>query len=167
MEYCLSLGSNLGDRLWNLRRAAAMIAALPGVRIIARSCVYLTDPVGVSACHTSRQFLNAVILFEAAQRPRALLERLQGIETALGRCRGPEPNAPRPIDIDIVYAGRMTIADCDLTIPHPRWAQRRFVVQPLARLRPDLVLPGSILPVSAILDGLPVIPRVTLYAAEW
>lgn len=167
MEYCLSLGSNLGDRIRNLRRGAAMLAATPGVRIIARSNIYLTDPVGVPARFDGRQFLNAVVLLETTLQPGELLARLHAIEAALGRRHGRIRNAPRTIDIDIIYAGRMAVATAALTIPHPRWSQRRFVVHPLARVRPDLVLPGAILPVSAILDQLPPIPRVTLYTAEW
>ena len=167
MEYCLSLGSNLGDSLRTLRRAAARLAATPGVRITAHSGVYQSDPVDVPARFANRQFLNAIILLETRLSPPELLARISAIEIGMGRRRGRLRNVPRTIDIDIVYAGRRKIATEVLTIPHPRWQQRRFVVQPLARLRPDLVLPGSDLPVRAILDRLPSIPGVTLYTVEW
>ena len=78
----------------------------------------------------------------------------------MGRVRGMDRNAPRPIDIDILYADDVMIDDDDLTLPHPRWSERRFVVQPLADVRPALCIPGQNRTVAEILAGMPATPTV-------
>ena len=167
MEYGISLGSNLGDRLAHLRRARERVAALPGVRLRASSPVYETEPVDVADVHRDKAYLNAVLIVTAAGGPEALAAALHTIESALGRVRVADRNAPRPIDLDLVYAVGTTRATRDLTLPHPRWHERRFVVQPLADVRPDLVLPGQTATVAAILAALPPTPSATLFAGEW
>jgi 2-amino-4-hydroxy-6-hydroxymethyldihydropteridine diphosphokinase len=165
MEYGLSLGSNLGDRLRQLADAAQSIGALPGARILARSAVYETDPVDVSSEYEDRPFLNAVLIVEAAAEPAAMARHAHDIEARMGRVRQADRNAPRPVDIDLIYADALCVASPDLTLPHPRWAQRRFVVQPLADVRPRLILPGQTLCVARLLASLPSMPRVRPFGA--
>lgn len=129
----LSLGSNSGDRLENLARARDRLAAAD-IRILRASCVYETAPRDVPG---QPWFLNQVIEAESALLPRQLLARLQRIERAMGRKRT-VAKGPRIIDIDIVLFGESVISAPDLEIPHPRMMERRFVLEPLAELAPDL-----------------------------
>jgi 2-amino-4-hydroxy-6-hydroxymethyldihydropteridine diphosphokinase len=167
MEMGLSLGSNLGDRLRNLQTAKAELAAIPGIEILERAPVYETEPVDVAPAHQHRRFLNTVILIETSKSPEELLRFLRIIEQRQGRRRTADRNAPRPIDIDIIFAGQMRRRGGPLTLPHPRWAERRFVVQPLADLRPDLVLPDEPRPVLDVLRALPPVPKAVLFAHDW
>ncbi len=160
MEIALSLGSNQGDRAHNLEEAARRIGAIPGARVVARALVYETEPVDVAPQHAQLQFLNTVIVIETEFDPHELLQRLQAIEKAMGRKRGADRNLPRPIDIDIIYAGEFTCSDHDLKIPHPAWASRRFVVQPLCDVRPDARVPGQTRTVREVLSALPETPGV-------
>jgi 2-amino-4-hydroxy-6-hydroxymethyldihydropteridine diphosphokinase len=119
--------------------------------------------VGVRAEYRDLAFLNAVMVFDCTREPNEVSEIIHTIEADMGRVRGEDRFAPRPIDIDILYAGN-TVSDCeDLLLPHPRWSQRRFVVEPLADVRPDLVLPGSSESVAQILAQLPEEPVVKLF----
>lgn len=167
MEFGISLGSNLGDRLAHLRAARAHVAALPGVRETACSPVYETEPVQVRPEHRDKPYLNAVIIVDAPLEPAALAESLHAIEAAMGRVRSADRNAPRPIDLDVLYAGTLTSAEPSLTLPHPRWAERRFVVQPLADVRPALCLPGRRETVAGLLLSLPPHPDVVLFSRSW
>ncbi len=166
-EAGFSLGSNLGDRLAHLAAARDRLAALPGARLLAQSPAYETEPVDVPAEYRHLPFLNAVVILEGSHDARAWLNDLHAIELALGRQRTADRNAPRTIDIDLLYVGGETIEKQNLTVPHPRWAQRRFVVQPLADVRPSLVLPDSRQTVANILAALPAEPVVTLFARTW
>lgn len=166
-EAALSLGSNLGDRLASLRAARTALAALPQTRLLASSRIFETDPVDVPSTWSDAAFLNAVVVIETKLAADAFSDKMHAIETALGRIRGPEPNAPRTIDIDILYFGDQTSARADLRLPHPEWARRRFVCAPLADVRPDLVLPGQHLPVSAILAALPSYPAAVPARSQW
>lgn len=167
MELGLSLGSNLGDRLGFLQAARDAVSNLPGVRIAAQSPVYETEPVGVKPEYADMAYLNAVVILETA-RPVAEVHRdLARIEEDHGRVRRGDRFAPRTMDIDVLYAGDLVSSSERLTLPHPRWASRRFVVQPLADVRPDLVVPGMTHAVRDWLQQLPVEPRVTLFAREW
>jgi 2-amino-4-hydroxy-6-hydroxymethyldihydropteridine diphosphokinase len=129
----LSLGSNLGDRAANLDRA---IAALPGtgVRMLRRSSLYETEPVDFLA---QPWFLNCVVEAESSLMPRELLHALQGIERAFGS-KKLVARGPRIIDLDILFYGASVIRTEEMEIPHPRMAQRRFVLAPLAELAPGL-----------------------------
>ncbi len=167
MEFGISIGSNLGDRLAHLRAARTRIVALPDMRLTACSPLYETEPVDVGPVYRDQAFLNAVLIVESAQTPEAFAAALHAIEDALGRVRGADRNAPRPIDLDVLYAGDRTSADATLTLPHPRWAERRFVVQPLADVRPDLRLPGVSGTVREILLTLPARPEVLLFTRSW
>ncbi|MDD5704720.1 MAG: 2-amino-4-hydroxy-6-hydroxymethyldihydropteridine diphosphokinase [Kiritimatiellae bacterium] len=167
MEAILSLGSNLGDRRDNLVAACAALAQLPGTRLLASAPIYETDPVDVPAAFRDAAYLNTVIVLETALTPDALSEAAHTIEKRLGRVRGAERNAPRTLDIDLIACGPTVSDRPELRLPHPRALQRRFVVQPLADVRPDLVLPGATHTVREILASLPRVPAVRLAACQW
>lgn len=166
-ECGLSLGSCLGDRLAFLRQARDAIAKLPGTRVLAQSPVYETEPVGMKPEYAHLRFLNAVMIIETDWPPERLRAELSSIEDAAGRDRNDDKYAPRTLDIDLIYYGSEMRPGPSLAIPHPRWAERRFVVQPLADLRPDLILPGSNISVREQLARLPEKPAVCLYAKDW
>ena len=155
IEAGLSLGGNLGDRIANLRGAVARIAVLPATTLLACSPIYETAPVGVKPEYSHLAYLNAVVIIRTALAIRDLSGRLHAIEAAMGRIRTSDRFAPRPIDIDILYAGGHVSDEADLTLPHPRWAARRFVLQPLADVRPGLVFPGTRETVAEVLRRLP------------
>ena len=167
IEIGLSLGSNLGRRLANLKRARCTIAATPGIRVLVSSPAYETEPVDVPPEFRRRRFLNAVVIVASAVPVRGLGARLRAIEEAMGRVRTRQRNAPRVIDIDVIYAGRRRVRAPHLVVPHPHWASRRFVLQPLADVRPDLVIPGASRSVRRVLASLPPAPCATLLRATW
>ena len=167
MEIGLSLGSNLGDRLALLREAGRRIACLQGVRILARSPVYETDPIGARPEYASLRYLNAVLILEYSGDLEALAAALRALETAMGRQRSADRNAPRSLDVDILYAGELRRSDGVLDLPHPRWAERRFVLQPLADVRPHLKLPGARRTVAETLAALSAMGGVERFADAW
>jgi 2-amino-4-hydroxy-6-hydroxymethyldihydropteridine diphosphokinase len=132
----LSLGSNQGDRVSSLERALAALTEA-GVQVVRRSGLYETEPVELE---NQPWFLNCVVEVETELMPLALLRLTQRIERELGRRRegGTKAPAPRPIDIDIVLFGSSVVRLPELTIPHPRMPERRFVLQPLREIAPDL-----------------------------
>lgn len=153
MNFGIALGSNLGDRAENLRRGVELLRErVPGLVVRASAPVYETDPVDCAP--GTQAFLNTVIEVEASLTPRELHAHLQAIEQALGRPVAREKNSPRSLDLDLLYAGDLISDDPALILPHPRLHQRRFVLQPLADIRPDLVLPGQSVPVSRLLSQL-------------
>lgn len=166
-EVGLSLGSNLGDRVAQLAHARRMIAAIDGVRIAAASSLYETEPVGVKPEFQHMKFINAVLILKTRLPINELHEQLTAIEMELGRVRVEDRYAPRALDIDVLYAGELVSDQPKLTLPHPRWAQRRFVVQPLAEVRGDLVLPGSSGTVRELLAALPPGEEVKRHPASW
>ena len=166
-ESGLSLGTNLGDRLAALTEARQRIAALSGVRVLAQSPVYETEPVGVKPEYQHLQFLNSILIIETPQTVHEMAKQLRAIEDDMGRRRQLDRFAPRPMDIDIIYFGTGRIESGGLKIPHPRWAERRFVVQPLADVRPNLRLPGSSLTVAETLAALPAREAVSLLTRDW
>lgn len=129
----LALGSNLGDRESALRSALERLES-PGLHLLRASRLYETEPVGF---RDQPWFLNRVAEFACAWDPEALLARTQAVEQEMGRERS-IPNGPRVIDIDIVLYGDLVHDRPNLSIPHPRFAQRRFVLEPLADLNPEL-----------------------------
>ena len=163
----MSLGSNLGDRLAHLREARQSIAALPDVEILASSPVYETEPVDVPPGFSDMPFLNAILLIHAVLDIGHLHDELMAVESRMGRRRSNERNAPRPMDIDIIYAGTLVLETGRLIVPHPRWADRRFVVQPLADVRPWLKLPAATRTVRETLETLPTHPAVVLFSDNW
>ena len=129
----LGLGANLGDREGSLRRAAELI----GARRL--STIRETEPWGVV---DQPPFLNAVAELEWEGGARALLHRLLDVERELGRVRDGSRWGPRTIDLDLLVFGAETIDEPGLSVPHPRLDERLFVLEPLAELAPDLVVPG-------------------------
>ncbi len=167
MESGFSLGSNLGDRLENLRAARARLLALPGVRLLATAPVYETEPVGVKAEFRHLAFLNTVLIFEGALPPAEWRRVTAQIEDDLGRVRSADKFAPRTLDIDVLFVGNHCVEAGGLIIPHPRWMQRRFVLQPLADVRPDLILPGATQTVFQTLENLPPGEAVQKFCDAW
>lgn len=148
----LALGSNLGDRLAHLKAATERLRDLSSDGTLLQAPIYQTAPV---ACpQGSPDFYNTVVEIRFHGSPRELLEAALRIETELGRRRPDAPNAPRPIDIDLLYFGDEILDEPDLVVPHPRLGQRRFVLQPLADIRPDLILPGETIRIREQLDRL-------------
>lgn len=154
----LSLGSNLGDRMAWLNKACAALEKLPGVRLIGRSPVYETEPIGVPEAFAKHLFLNGVVIVETRLTSLVFSNAIHDVENRLGRVRGDTPNRPRTIDIDIITFGDLICASPALTVPHPRALERRFVLQPLADLRPDFIFPDSTRTVSELLRYLPARP---------
>ena len=134
MKAFLGLGSNLGDRWQYLRDA---VASLPDV--VAVSPVYETEPVG--GPEDQGPYLNLVVELDTDLGPRELLEVARRLESAAGRVRA-ERWGPRTLDVDVLLVGDMSIDEPDLTVPHPRMFERRFVVAPLADLAPELAPEG-------------------------
>ncbi|PYJ72305.1 MAG: 2-amino-4-hydroxy-6-hydroxymethyldihydropteridine diphosphokinase [Verrucomicrobia bacterium] len=140
MRTAVALGSNLGDRLDNLCSARQKIIDLPDVRPpVLSSAVYETDPVDCEP--GAHKFLNAVVEFDYEGDPLNLWKQLVAIEIALGRPLNHQRKVSRKIDIDLLYFGDTEIDRDELQLPHPRMHQRKFVLRPLADLRPELILP--------------------------
>jgi 2-amino-4-hydroxy-6-hydroxymethyldihydropteridine diphosphokinase len=134
----LALGSNLGDRQDILQGAVDAIVGLPGVRVTAVSPVYETVPVGGPA---QPDYLNAIVLADAARPARELLDRLHEIEAAFDRVRMVRWG-PRTLDLDVIDFGGERSDDPELTLPHPRAHERAFVLGPWRDVDPDAALPG-------------------------
>jgi 2-amino-4-hydroxy-6-hydroxymethyldihydropteridine diphosphokinase len=165
MEIGLSLGSNLGNRLQNIKAAKKIIFAVGNIAFVAQSSVYETEPIDVPAADAGLPFLNAILIVKTALRAPELLELFKGIELQMGRAPASPANSRRPIDIDVIYAGNLRLESGPVTIPHPRWFQRRFVLMPLNDVRPDLVIPGRTATVNEILRDITDKHRVTLSIA--
>jgi len=136
----LALGSNLGDRNAHLDAAIAAIRALPSTRIVAVSRWIETDPVGPGV---QGKYLNGAALIRTALSPQALLKELHRIEQSRGRVRSRSQRwEARTLDIDILTFGDLVLHEPNLTIPHPRLHERRFVLDPLAEIAPDLLISG-------------------------
>ena len=129
----IALGSNLDDPESHVRRAMDEIDALPTTRVLARSSLFRTAPVGYA---DQPDFINACVLVETALAPRALLEALLALEQRHGRVRE-LPNGPRTLDLDIVVYGTERVEEPGLRIPHPRARERRFVTDPLREVWPE------------------------------
>lgn len=163
MRCGVALGSNIGDRLAHLQAAQTALAQLhTGSNASLVSPVYETEPVDCEP--GTAPYLNAVIEIGYDGGPLELFRTLQQIERNLGRPAEHGHNTPRTIDLDLLYAGDFTQESAELTLPHPRLHTRRFVLQPLADIRSELVLPGMQKTVSELLAGLPPHPQVQLFA---
>ena len=134
----IALGANLGDAAQTLRDAVAAVGRLPHTRVVKTSSLYRTAPVDSSG----PDYLNAVLQIETALPAPVLLQALQEIEAAAGRER-PYRNAPRTLDLDILLYGSGQIDSPHLQVPHPRMAQRAFVLEPLAEIAPERVSPAQ------------------------
>jgi 2-amino-4-hydroxy-6-hydroxymethyldihydropteridine diphosphokinase len=137
----VGLGSNLGDRVATFRRVVEVLGEGPGIEVVAVSTLRETDPVGYE---DQPRFLNGAAALEVDLTPRALLDELLAIERELGRDRSQEERwGPRTIDLDLLLYGEETVDEPGLTVPHPRLAEREFVLEPLYELDPDLTLPDG------------------------
>jgi len=143
----LGLGSNVGDRRAHLQAA---VDALPGVgvRVLASSAVYDTEPVGEVL--DQPEFLNAVVRVETALEPEALLDACKAVERELGRQAGGVRHGPRPIDIDVLLLGDVSYVSARLRLPHAEVTSRRFVMVPLLEVTPDAALPDGSLVADAL-----------------
>ena len=166
MRAGIALGSNLGERMSHLRDGRDAVIASPGASgPVLCSRIYETEPVGTGA--EGEPYLNAVIELEYHGPAIALLDRLQSIEAAHGRPSKRPRNAPRTLDLDILYLGNLVLSNEEVVIPHPRLHLRRFVLTPLADIRPDLVLPGHELTIAKLLDQVRDNATVTLHRERW
>ncbi len=163
MRAGIALGSNLEPRLSHLQAAKGRLLTLHSDKraVVFCSKVYETSPVDCEA--GTRPFLNAVMEISTDLSPMGLLEALQGIEEHLGRPAQRTKNSPRTIDLDILYCDDLIVQEGSLTIPHPCIAERRFVLQPLADIRPDLVLPTQTKSIRELLGELSNMESVEVY----
>ena len=134
----IGLGANLDDPAAQVELAMGELARLPQSRLVARSSLYASAPVGYAE---QPDFINAVAALETLLSPRALLEAMLGIEHHHGRNRTFR-NAPRTLDLDLLLYGEAHFHEENLTLPHPRMHERAFVLLPLLEIAPDLVIPG-------------------------
>ena len=134
----IALGANLGDPAATVRAAFGALANMTGSRVVHSSSMYRTAPVGITE---QPEFVNAVAQLETSLAPEDLLDALLDIEHRFGRVRA-ERNGPRTLDLDILLYNDQLIDLPRLTLPHPRLHLRAFVLQPLAEIAPDLVIPG-------------------------
>ena len=166
MRAGIALGSNLGDRLGHLSAARRQIINLSKLEPpILASGAYETEPV---ACEPGApKFLNAVMEIGYAGEPEELLRGLRAIENALGRPAAHTRNVSRTVDLDLLYFGAAQRSGAELELPHPRMHERRFVLEPLAEIRPDLRLPTQSATIAELLERLPATEPLVRYASEW
>ena len=166
MRAAVALGSNLGNRLDNLRVARQQIYGLTDIQPpVLSSAIYETDPVDCEP--EAPKFLNAVVEFGYDGDPLQLLKKLRSVEGALGRPREHARNVSRKIDIDLLYIGDTKINDRELELPHPRMHLRKFVLQPLADIRPELILPQQAKTVRELLAQLNDSCNVVRLTDDW
>ena len=134
----VGLGANIGPREVTLLRAVDLLAEADDVEVLAVSQLRETDPVGMV---NQPRFLNGAARIDTSLPPRMLLELLLRIEQCLGRVRE-ERWGPRTVDLDLLVYGDVTVDEPGLRVPHPRLHERRFALEPLAELDPELVVPG-------------------------
>ena len=140
MRAIVSLGSNIEPRARYLERALSVLSALPSTRLMKASSVIETEPVDVPAEFAAQRFLNQVAVFETELDPQEFSRQMHAIEDELGRVRTVH-NGPRTIDIDLIDFGGIHLDSPELTLPHPRAAERDFVLKPLAELGISLSVP--------------------------
>ena len=141
---CIGLGSNLasdrGESSDHVELAIAELAGIPGTRLVARSTIHTTEPVGVT---DQPRFANACAMLDTERTPRELLAALLDIERSFGRDRPSEQRwGPRVLDLDLLLHGDSVIDEPGLTLPHPRMHERAFVLAPLNEIAPNLAVPG-------------------------
>ncbi len=163
-EAGIGLGSNLYDRLENLKRACRMLCEIKGACLVSAGAVYETEPVGVPPEYADLRFLNTVLIFNVALDVDDWSAQVHAVEDKMLRVRGPVRNAPRIIDLDLLYFGDTVRSQPHLNLPHPQCTSRRFVCAPLADVRPNLILPGQTSTVAEILARMDESPQVVFYA---
>ena len=150
----VALGSNLGDARKNVLQAIERLQAF-SERPLHKSSLWKTTPVDCPP--DSADFVNAVVALvpRADETPQSLLNKLQALEKEFGRAPKKVLNEPRPLDLDLIAFGDEQRATPELTLPHPRSHQRRFVLQPLAEIAPEIILPGQQKTIAQLLHELP------------
>jgi 2-amino-4-hydroxy-6-hydroxymethyldihydropteridine diphosphokinase len=131
---CVALGANLGDAVATVQQALRNVAGLPETQLVKASSLYRSAPYEAQG----PDFINAVALLQTQLSPLVLLHALQALELQSGRER-PYKNAPRTLDLDLIFYGDVALSTPELTLPHPRWHERAFVLQPLAEVWPERV----------------------------
>ncbi len=149
-KVAIALGSNLGDSLTNLQSAREQLCPFYEPDSLRQASLYLSKPINCPA--GSPDFINTVITFNYPGTSDQLLEITQAIEEKLGRNKGRGINTPRQVDLDILFFGATIVETTRLTIPHPRISSRRFVLEPLAELEPELILPNQQVSIKQLLD---------------
>lgn len=139
MEYILSVGTNLGDRKANIEKCIDAVNLLPYTDVIDKSAVYETEPVGYAR---QENFYNIILKVESIFEPNEMLGACLGIESGFGRKRGIR-FGPRIIDIDIIFAEDLKIESRNLIVPHPRYRERRFILEPLLDIFPNGIVYGK------------------------
>jgi 2-amino-4-hydroxy-6-hydroxymethyldihydropteridine diphosphokinase len=134
VQVCVAFGANLGDAQATVLQAIQDVGALATTQLKKASALYASAPYEA----TGPEFVNAVAIYETGLQPLELLDALQNLENIAGRER-PFANAPRTLDLDIIFYGDVALNTPRLTVPHPRWQERAFVLKPLAEILPDLV----------------------------
>jgi 2-amino-4-hydroxy-6-hydroxymethyldihydropteridine diphosphokinase len=152
MQTGIALGSNQGDRLAHLQSAITWLKTL-STGALKYSRVYETPPVDCAP--NTPNFLNAVCEISYNQDVLDLLRKMRDFERQRGRPIQYERNSPRPLDLDLLYADALVLNTPELILPHPRMLQRRFVLEPLADVHPDLVLPKTSKTIREFLASLP------------
>ena len=148
----LGVGSNLGDRAANIEKALMLLKEHEEIKVLAVSSFIETDPVGGEA---QGKFLNGAIQIDTDLMPLDLLAQLKMIERRLGRVKSEEINAPRTLDLDILFYDDVVIVQGkSLAIPHPRLAERSFVLKPLLEIAPDLLHPRLNKTIKALYEAL-------------
>jgi 2-amino-4-hydroxy-6-hydroxymethyldihydropteridine diphosphokinase len=150
MRAFVAVGTNLGDRWARLVAAGRALREAPGVAVVRASRVWDTAPLGPP----QPRYLNAVLELETTRTPASLLRLLREVEQAAGRLRDVRWG-PRTLDLDLLLVGDLVVRTPELTIPHPEMERRRFVLAPLAELRPDMVVPGTDSTVGRLLAEAP------------
>lgn len=156
----IGLGSNLGDRVANLRAAGQRLGAL--VKIEKASQLYVAAPMGYVR---DDAFVNAVIRGTTTLKPLELLEMMQAIEAAMGRRPGVQ-YGPRPIDLDLLFYEAVQMETRKLTIPHPRISQRAFVLKPLAEIAPEFMHPVLYYTISQLLQDAEEVDQVQIFQSD-
>lgn len=139
MEYIISVGTNMGDRKENIERSIEAINLLPYTDVIRQSSLYETEPVGYAR---QQNFYNILLVVDSIFEPNEMLGACLGIESGFGRLRTVR-FGPRIIDLDIIFAEDQEIESRNLLVPHPRYQERRFILEPLLELFPDGMVYGT------------------------
>lgn len=165
MKAGIGIGSDLGDRLEHLKQARDFLRSVSDDGWLLAAPVYETPPVDCAP--GTPAFLNTVVEIESSLLPDELMRRLLQFEESHGRPNVHGRNAPRTVDLDVLYFGDVVMKEGVVTLPHPRMHERRFVLQPLADIRPDLVVPGLGRTVRQLLALLGDAQPVRLFAKNW